>query len=740
MKRLELKNARRRFVAARDEQGVPHIEAESRRAALYGLGYLHATDRPTQILFARAVAAGTTSARIADTPQLFETDCFFRRAGLALRLDSEIRQLSDACFADVTAYCEGINDGMEEAGRSLPMWAARFWPQPWTQQSVLLIGNLMSFGGLAIGQQQSERLLLELIQLGIDEERLRELFRPHLDQADLALLRRIKLSPNLSDETLELITDLPRLAGSNAWAVAPRRSATGSALLASDPHLEVNRLPPIWYEASLRWDDRYVIGASLPGSPMFAVARTADLSWGVTYLKGDTSDHFIEDVRRGGSTAWQYRRGNHWHDFLVREEAIERKDNDPEQLKIFYNAEGTLECDPEQQGEGLLLSTAWTGERAGVGRAIGMWLDLLDCPSVAAAMDVVKEGSVPTLCFVFADRAGHIGSQGSGWIPLRGGGHSGLLPIPAWDEANHWQDWHPGSDLPSEYDPPRGFVSSANENVNVPGGPQLVTLPSPDYRKRRIDECLEALPQASLADMQALQYDVLSTQARDLLAVFLPHLSDGPLKERLANWDLRYSPESTEAVLFQQLYSHVILEVFGQAPIEKGGIGWRRMLYLCSRIGYSTMVLACVDRVLQQESSSWWRERDKGELIRRAAAQLELDGCPTWAEFNVFRLTNRFFEGHLVGRLFGFDAGEIPMPGCHATPFQGHVLRSAKREETFAPSYHFVTEMGSDCAWTNLPGGPSESRFSKFYKIDMPLWQAGEYKRLAPDRVDETED
>lgn len=731
MKRLQTKNAGRRFQAERDENGVPYVHADSRRNALYGLGYLHATDRPTQILFSRAVATGTTAGRIADTDQLLETDCFFRRAGLHLRLEEEVRNLSNECFEDVTAYCEGVNDGMQEAGRSLPMWATGFRPQPWTQQSVLLIGNLLSFGGLAIGQQQNERLLVELIQLGIDDERLREMFSPRLDQADFELLRQIKMSQQLSDEALELITDLPRLAGSNAWAVSPQRSATGNALLAADPHLEVNRLPAIWYEAVLQWDDHFLMGATLPGCPIFAVARTEQLSWGVTYMKGDTSDYFIEDVREGGASEWQYRRGSDWRDFQVREETIERKGHDSHVLNVYHNEQGTLDGDPAALGPGYQLSASWVGSSEGAGRAIGTWLAVMDCATAEQAMDAVRDSSVPTLCWVFADRDGHIGKQGSGWIPKRGGGHSGLLPIPAWDFANHWQGLLPSCELPRVFDPPEGFVSSANENVNRPRGPLLVTLPLPDYRKRRIDEELTRMSAASLEDMRHLQYDLLSLQARELLEVFLPHLPEGKLKDLFVQWDYRYTTDSVEAVLFHKLYRYVILEIFGQARLEKGGIGWRRMLYLCSRMGFSTMVLASIDQVLKKEQSSWWRKRDKGDLIRRAAERLNLEDTTKWSEYNVFRLTNRFFEGHLVGRLFGFDVGEIPMPGCHATPFQGHVLRSAKREETFAPSYHFVTDMGSDEVWSNLPGGPSESRFSKFYKVDIARWQAGEYKRLS---------
>jgi penicillin amidase len=89
----------------------------------------------------------------------------------------------------------------------------------------------------------------------------------------------------------------------------------------------------------------------------------------------------------------------------------------------------------------------------------------------------------------------------------------------------------------------------------------------------------------------------------------------------------------------------------------------------------------------------------------------------------------------VVGRAFGFHTAQMPMPGCYATPFQGHLLRAARREASFAPSYHFVTDVSTDEAWTNLPGGPSESIVSGFYKNDIPRWHAGVYKRLAVEKM-----
>ena len=86
---------------------------------------------------------------------------------------------------------------------------------------------------------------------------------------------------------------------------------------------------------------------------------------------------------------------------------------------------------------------------------------------------------------------------------------------------------------------------------------------------------------------------------------------------------------------------------------------------------------------------------------------------------------NRFFEGDAQGRLLGLRSPPVGMPGCHATVFQGHLISTATRESTFAPSYHFVTDLGTDEAWTNLPGGPSESRLSKWYNVDIPRLACG---------------
>ena len=725
---VKLKDVKRNILVERDENGVPHVTGDSWLDVLYGLGYVHALDRATQFLFSRVVACGTAAESISDKPELLETDRFFRRVGLQLQLEQEVLDLDDYIREQIENYCEGVSDGIQSTRRSLPMWATGFRPQPWDTEAVLLVGKLLSFGGLAISQMQNERLLIELIHAGANEEALKELFAPRLDEVDFELLRQVHMSNQLSDQALDLLTDLPRLAGSNAWAVSPQRSASGHAMLASDPHLEINRLPAIWYEAVLRWGDSYVMGATLPGCPLFAVARTEKLSWGVTYMKGDTIDYFVEDCRKTDS-GWQYRRGEEWDDFRIRREVIQRKGAEPLEVDYLENDLGTLEGDPNDHGPGYYLTFRWTGSSGGGGDAIGTWLKLVASENAAQAMEIARACPQPTLCFVFADRDGHIGMQGCGRFPKRQREDQGLLPLPAWEPTSHWDGFLSSSLLPRVYDPPEGFLATANEVQNPLNGPLLVTQFLPDYRKRRIDQWLAELPKATLEDMFALQYDLVSLQARELLEVFLPHMSDGELKQRFEDWDCRYDVNSHEASLFQRLYVEIIMQVYGQEEI----MGWRRALYICTRAGYSTMVLAAIDHQLKNKHSAWWRRCDPGTVVRKAVERLDQSHDVPWSERNSFQFVNRFFGSGRVGRMF--ESKPLPMPGCHATPFQGHVLNAATHEQTFAPSYHFVADMGESSAWTNLPGGPSESPFSRFYRSDVQRWLDGDYKLLDPKDV-----
>ena len=111
-------------------QGFPHVHARDWISAIYGLGYLHARDRGTQLLFARAVASGRAAELISDRPDLRETDRFLSADRSASQPGGRSGLLRFAHpAAKISAYCDGINDGVAAAGRSLPMWATGFRPR-----------------------------------------------------------------------------------------------------------------------------------------------------------------------------------------------------------------------------------------------------------------------------------------------------------------------------------------------------------------------------------------------------------------------------------------------------------------------------------------------------------------------------------------------------------------------------------------------------------------------------------
>ena len=334
-------------------------------------------------------------------------------------------------------------------------------------------------------------------------------------------------------------------------------------------------------------------------------------------MHADTSDYFIEDCRPGGATGWQYRRGERWFDFQHRQEVIRRKGDEPIILDVYENEQGILSRTPDRpKGRGKYLSVAWIGEQADGGRAIGTWLDVIAAPqhgrgdgtrprlpASVARVGVRRLARATSACkpaagcrsAAAATRASCRSPPGTRKIT----GRAGCASICC--RANTTR---------------RSASSPAPTKSSIAATDRRCTpTRQPDYRKRRIVERLTELPRATVEDMQNLQYDVLSLQARDLLPVLLALVDDCPLKEKLSAWDCRYTPASTEATLFQHFYRHVVLQIFG----NEQGIGWRRMFYLCTRMGYSTMVLTAIDRTLRKVTSSWWRGRSKKALVQQAA-------------------------------------------------------------------------------------------------------------------------
>lgn len=94
---------------------------------------------------------------------------------------------------------------------------------------------------------------------------------------------------------------------------------------------------------------------------------------------------------------------------------------------------------------------------------------------------------------------------------------------------------------------------------------------------------------------------------------------------------------------------------------------------------------------------------------------------------NSIALRNILFGGKLPAVL-GFDVEGVPLSGGRATPHQGQKYTSGGRETTFAPGVRLIADLADNLLHTALIGGPSDRRFSPWYKSGISGWQKGEYE------------
>jgi penicillin amidase len=710
----------------RNEQGVAQISAEDLDDTWLGLGFCHARDRGLQILFVRILGRGEASQRLGATDELLALDRFFRRMNFHRDGPGEFDALSPRARKGVEAYCRGINLAFEHGHYpwELRLLGNRVGDDPWTLADVSLTGKMIGYVSLATSQADMERWIVECVQNGISREALEELFPGQLGGLDLDLIRKIRLGERIIPEGLWRVSGLPAATGSNNWVVAGSKTASGHPYLANDPHLQINRLPAIWYEAVLRWGQgRYVMGATMPGAPGFPIGRNPDLAWGVTYAFMDCVDSWVEDCRDG-----QYRRGDAWQPFQVREEVIHRRRKPSVVLRFFDNEHGTLDGDPAEPG--YYLATRWSCGEGTANDSLDGLFGIVEARSVEEGRAWLGRVGNSSWSWVLADRAGAIGFQMSGKMPLRREGVSGLVPLPGWDTANDWQGFAPADDLPRAFNPPEGLLATANHDLNPLGRRRPINVCVAPYRFERITEVLSRPGPFTIDDMKALQFDLHSPQAERFLELLRPLLDDPMLlpdnARTLKEWDGVYRDDSRGAFFFERFYRALLETVFGGLH---GRLGSKVVAHLLDETALLSDMYEVFDRVLLAENSVWFGGRRRHEIYRMALSKgLGVLSRPYGASRR-FVLRHLLFGGKLP-RVFRFDRGPITLQGSRATVHQGQIIRQQGRTIVQGPSYRLVTDLAVEAIETTLPGGPSDRPFSRWYASGLADWQKGTYKTL----------
>ncbi|MBN1946117.1 MAG: penicillin acylase family protein [Bradymonadales bacterium] len=702
----------------RNRDGVPSIVAPNRLELLRGLGYMHVRDRGMQMEINRLMAHGSASEYLASTPFLIRADTTVRRLGLHREPQRDLELIDSHYRALLDAYVDGVNLGWKQQRPPL-FRLLRYRPKPWRAEDLVVILRTVVFFGLTTMQIRLEKSLFDLIRRGVPVELLQELFGSDLEGVDAELLRSVKL---LRDEPTWGEFRLSYAAGlvsGNAWVVSGSRTASKSPIIANDPHMDVGHLPAMWYEAELHAPDTSLAGATAPGLPAVIFGRNRYLGWGIAHAPGDIVDFYVEECRNG-----KRRVGQGWEPFKERVEEMKIRSGEVRRFSVYTSEHGVLEGNPYSPGK--YLSMRWVGQPGLFGPTLEAWMKLQDTRTVSEAMEAVKAIQLPTLSWLFADSFGDIGYQVTGAFPRRRPGWSGLYPAPGWDERYDWEGLVDVDDLPWALNPPEGFLVTANQAQNPPDGPVIMNAALPRWRYQRICNLLGSQSDWNIDKVQQIQYDVVSPLAKRLLPLFLKYLDpqEEEVKAEFGRWQYTYTAEARQPAMLENICRAALLVVFGD-----GGIGRNVLTHLIDETTFSLSTSHLFFRVLTDPGSAWFAGRDYDECMRAAVREGLAQPSLTWAEYYPL-IHKNLLLGRRLPFFFRVNRGPFGVWGHHSTILQFTEYREGGIRLSIAPSYRFVSDMGSHEIWTNLPGGASEKPYSRYYANDLPHWRYGEYKRL----------
>jgi len=706
----------------RDEHGVPHIHAGSEADLFFGQGYIQAFDRGLQMLLTRILCQGRAGECLDSSDELLGIDIFFRKMNWGGDAGQEVSRISMLDREILQAYCEGINACFKSRiPWELKLLGYKF--ERWKPEDSIMLSRMIGYISLAQSQAEIERFIVEMIQKDVEREKLEELFPGKLGGLDIDLLKKVSLGERIVPAALLWKNAVPLVLASNNWVISGEKTRSGKALLANDPHLETNRLPNVWQEMSLKTGERYLTGAGMPGVPGVLIGRNNDLAWGATYTFADAVDSWVEECREG-----KYRRGSfiktEWVRFQERREVIHRKKK-PDHIVTFYeNEHGVLDGNPYEAGH--YLATRWaTGSGTG-SQSIQSIFKMFHAKEVREGMDLMGQLEM-SFNWVFADAEGNIGYQMSGLVPKRRTGISGLIPVSGWDSRNDWRGFLPHTQLPRSYNPPEGFIVTANNDLNGLGRASPINVSMGPYRAERIASLLKIGSLFDVSSTGEIQTDVYSVQAEKFMKILAPLIpADGDGAKILREWDCRYDLASRGASIFEKFYRELLREAYGSLTMGEDTID-----YLLENSGIFVDFYAAFDGPLLAKKSKWFGRITREELFKKALASALNSHARPWGSQQHIVMKNILFGGRFPV-FVGFDRGPVPLPGGRATPRQGQIYRSAGRDTTFAPSYRLVVDFGEDGISTAMAGGPSDRRFSGFYASDLQNWIDGKFKKIDP--------
>jgi len=785
----------------RDVHGIAHITAGTSHDLFLAQGFVHAQERMWQMEVWRHISAGRLSELFG--PSQLDTDRFIRTLGWRRAAERDLAEMAPAARAVLEAYAIGVNAYLDRQAGSLGLayLVAGAQPEPWTVLDSLAWQKVQAWN---LGSNLDEEIFRFLLDARLgDPEQTDELFPPYPQGAPVITptdaLDRVR--PAGLDTGLPRIRDVPdapatpgatlttgqasavrslsalgagamelaglhpsgglvgdRGVGSNEWVIAPELSATGSALLANDPHLGI-AMPSVWIMNGLHcapvsdacpYD---VAGVSFPGTPAVVLGHNARIAWGATNLGADVQDLFVETVDPDDPT--RYIIDGASHPFTTRTEEIRVAGAAPVVHEIRETIHGPILNDVDERlADAPLLALRWAATAA-IDRTYEAILGVNTADDFETFRASLALYGTPSQNFVYADVDGHIGYQFPGHVPVRAGDPRGTRPRPGATGTHEWVGQVPFDELPWQLDPPDGWIVTANNAAVDADYPyHVATEWDPGHRAARIIDLIGKRAGSGLtqADMLEFQLDTMLERAGPAVSRLKDAAPRTALGETVLQMILTWDGTCDEASAGCAAYG--AWEYRLSKAVFDDDLGELARDYVGSPVSWQVLSGLFLD-----SDAAWWDdvttpEREAApDIIDRALdeAGSELEralGDPTgwaWGQLHTATFSEATLGQSGIGPLeWYFNAATRPAPGAAGAINNGYYRFSRAYpdptdpdyepvgldrvfEVTTLPSYRLTIDMGDlDGATIMTTTGQGGNPFGPHYGDLIEHWRTGE--------------
>ena len=734
-----------------DEYGVPHVYAENESDLFFAAGYIAARDRLFQLsMVSLAVRGGLASVL---GPDYLKTDIYFRTWKINDVAEKMVKKMDVNNRRIFQRFCDGINFRASEVVNDLPIEfkILGFKPDKWTPITVAGYARMMAH---EMSGSWKPEVVFGAIEAYFGMDKLKELLpEKGVDYPTIAHGKKVKTTFLYSNvlqneyQIRNLFGDFSADIGSNNWVVGPSRSETGQAFLANDPHLAFTQ-PPRWYEIHLTGGRFDVSGVCIAGIPLPVIGQNKRTAWGFTNSMVDDLDFFVEEINPNNIN--EYKHNNEWLLITSKRETFSIKGKPDTSIAIRSTHHGPIISDihPLTENTSQVLSMSWTGHW--VTNELDAWVQLTTMKNWSDFSDALSKFGVPGQNIVYADIEGNIGWRPAVFVPIRKEGFS-MVPRPGWDKSYDWNGKVPYEEMPFQYNPPKGFISTANNRTIDDKFPYYLSgLWADPSRASRIEEMLSEDKKYTMKDMKSIQLDQTSNFSKEVLPHILHNMGNSEnvahvrAKRFLEEWNHVESINSEATLVFHSITNEIIKNIYND---ELSLLGEN---YFQTFVGLKYITKRSLRLILQGNASSWVDDittnnkiESLNEIIKRSAI-IGIDNIierygPNWSNWKwgkAHSLTHKHLLGgsKFLNYLFRLNIGPYLSGGSDVTPNAGGYSLTESFKQTSGASMRRIVDF-SDLNNTQMiiPTGQSGLHNSPYYDNQASLYHSGRYRTTSFD-------